>query len=582
MMFFKNLKIGAKLIALVAFLELIIIVVAWHGVSMNYGTADRYNYLLKMDTQATITANAMGLHFNQARIYQLKAMTAKDKEAVETALSEFNKYMDLCNQDLEKLNSMVESDAAKQEMAGMKKSYNEYINIAHGIVNNRLKDAKGNEINSVVRRSDESRLSGIAGDITASITNFADLGETAANGEIQRLSEENGKEVVFNIAIVAVLILVSLAIGLYFARDLARRLRGLGDAAGRIADGDLATEVETSTGDELGDAAASFEIMRQRVHESVMEIHNAADQVAAGSKNVSDASLALSQGATEQAASVEELSASITEIAAQTANNASNADKANSLSVKAKDQAEIGNDDMKEMLDAMEEINSSSANISKIIKVIDEIAFQTNILALNAAVEAARAGQHGKGFAVVAEEVRNLAARSAKAAKETTNMIEGSIEKVNMGRTIANKTAEALNEIVRDVSDVADIVNSIAKASLEQKQAIDQINQGVQQVSQVVQANSATSEEAASASQELNAQADRMRESVSHFRLSGGMNSFTHNYGNLKGNAYTDNSREILDKPDISGKPGGTIKPAAPGVKPKNIILTDDEGFGKY
>ncbi len=390
-------------------------------------------------------------------------------------------------------------------------------------------------------------------------------------------ANSNEQAIVTEIVIVAILVVLSLAIGIYFSRDLSQRLNELGWAAGRIADGDLSTEVRTSTGDELGDAAASFEIMRQRVHESVSDIHNAADQVAAGAKNVSDASLALSQGATEQAASVEELSASITEIASQTASNADNANRANDLTVKARQQAELGNEDMQEMLNAMEEINNSSNNISKIIKVIDEIAFQTNILALNAAVEAARAGQHGKGFAVVAEEVRNLAARSAKAAKETTDMIEGSIDKVNVGRNIANKTAEALNEIVINVADVADIVGSIAKASEEQKQAIDQINQGVQQVSQVVQSNSATSQEAASASQQLSAQADRMRETVAHFKLAKGVAK----YRSLTNAAMPDIPKNV-EKPDLEETPAPIIKPAAPGVKPKTIALTDEEGFGKY
>ncbi len=409
------------------------------------------------------------------------------------------------------------------------------------------------------------------------------MGEEAASQEVVKIADENRSSIFANIVVAAVLILISLAAGVYFSRDLSSRLKELGNAAARIADGDLVTEVQTSTGDELGDAAANFEIMRQRVHEAVSDIHNVADQVAAGAKNVSDASMGLSQGATEQAASVEELSASISEIASQTASNAENAERANNLTINCRAHAEQGNEDMKSMLNAMEDINNSSNNISKIIKVIDEIAFQTNIPALNAAVEAARAGQHGKGFAVVAEEVRNLAARSAKAAKETTDMIEGSIEKVNVGRTIANKTAEVLGTIVENVADVADIVEGIAKASNEQKLAIDQINQGVNQVSQVVQSNSATSEESASASQQLSAQADRMRERVRHFKLS----SSVVNYRN------TDMPKAVPvypEKPAESEVRFSAVKqdvkpmvtPAAPGVKPKTIALTDDEGFGKY
>ena len=213
------------------------------------------------------------------------------------------------------------------------------------------------------------------------------------------------------------------------------------------------------------------------------EINRVAGQVATASHQVADGSQALSQGANEQAATIEELSSSIEEIAGQTKRNALCAGQANELVNQSKEKAVRGNEQMQALLTAMNEINKGATNISKIIEAIDEIAFQTNILALNAAVEAARAGQYGKGFAVVAEEVRNLAGRSAEAAKETTELIESSMQKAADGTRIANQTATSLKEIVADVTQAADLVAEIASASNDQATGIAQINLGINQVS---------------------------------------------------------------------------------------------------
>ncbi len=290
------------------------------------------------------------------------------------------------------------------------------------------------------------------------------------------------------------------------------------------------------------------------------DIGEAADQVASGSRQVSDGSQALSQGSTEQASSIQELTASIAEIASQTKQNAVNAGQASQLAATARESAEKGNDQMKGMLSSMEAINESSANISKIIKVIDDIAFQTNILALNAAVEAARAGQHGKGFAVVAEEVRNLAARSAAAARETTDLIEGSIQKVQDGTRIAHATASALEEIVGGVEKAANLVVGIAEASNEQASGIAQINKGIEQVSQVVQNNSATAEESAAASEELSSQAELLKEMVSRFKVNKSIKALG-----------TGEPRMLTGK----AQPG-------PALSESPRILLDDSEFDKY
>jgi len=355
-----------------------------------------------------------------------------------------------------------------------------------------------------------------------------------------------------------VFVIISAIFTVIIAGSIGNPIKKIADAADKLSIGDLDINLDIKSKNEIGSLAKSFEnliastreqartveqvanadltaevairsekdLMGKKLSQLVnelndimMDVISASEQVAAGSRQVSDSSMSLSQGASEQASSIEELSASIEQLSAQTKMNAENAGKANKLAEDARINAEQGNNQMKEMLKSMEEINQSSSNIYKIIKVIDDIAFQTNILALNAAVEAARAGQQGKGFAVVAEEVRTLAARSANAAKETAELIEGSMKKVEGGTRIAQETAEALNNIVDKIKQAAELVNDITDASNEQASGIEQINQGIMQVSHVVQANSATSEEGAAASEELASQAELLKDIVGRFKL---------------------------------------------------------------
>jgi methyl-accepting chemotaxis protein len=284
-----------------------------------------------------------------------------------------------------------------------------------------------------------------------------------------------------------------------------------------IAGGDLTAELPLlSDKDTMG---LALRAMTENLNEKFGDIQASTALVATGSKQIADGAQTLAQGSTEQAAAVQELSTAIAEIADKTKNNAEMAGKAAALASTIKQNAEKGSSQMGQMTQAVKEINDASQAISKVIKTIDDIAFQTNILALNAAVEAARAGQHGKGFAVVAEEVRSLASKSAAAAKDTGALIQNSMEKAGLGAKIAGETAASLGEIVSGIHESSALVGDIAKSSEEQRLGIAQINRGIDQVAQVVQQNSATAEQSAAASEEMSGQSAMLEELISQFRL---------------------------------------------------------------
>lgn len=263
----------------------------------------------------------------------------------------------------------------------------------------------------------------------------------------------------------------------------------------------------------------SMRKINEQLSDTLSQINEGADQVSVGSQQVSNSAQALSQGATEQASSVEELASTINEISQHVTRNAQNAEEANLKANNVGNEAIESNRRMQEMLRAMTAISNSSSEIGKIIKTIEDIAFQTNILALNAAVEAARAGEAGKGFAVVADEVRNLASKSASASKNTSELIESSLKSVKDGTEIADDTAKSLETVVKGMKEVASTVDRISNASTEQASAISQVTQGVEQISAVIQTNSATAEESAAASQELSGQAQMLKGIVSGFQL---------------------------------------------------------------
>jgi len=320
-------------------------------------------------------------------------------------------------------------------------------------------------------------------------------------------------------------IVIGLGLTLFMAwlllRAIVDPLNAAVAVATRVANGELDGSIHIERDDELGKLMQALKNMTEKLSKIVTEVRASADSVGSAAKQISAGNNDLSQRTQEQASALEETASSMEEMTSTTKQNADNARQANQLAAGTRDQASQGGQVVSNAVEAMSEINTSSKKIADIIGVIDEIAFQTNLLALNAAVEAARAGEQGRGFAVVASEVRNLAQRSATAAKEIKGLISDSVEKVHSGSKLVDASGETLSGIVSSVKKVSDIVAEIAAASQEQSSGIEQVNKAIMQMDEVTQQNAALVEQAAAASKSMEDQAQKMVELMSFFRTGG-------------------------------------------------------------
>jgi methyl-accepting chemotaxis protein len=347
------------------------------------------------------------------------------------------------------------------------------------------------------------------------------LHATRVRQEAERAEATVRNAHLFMLLLSAASMLIAIGLGIFASRLVTRPVREICLLLENLAqgEGDLTRRLPVERNDEIGQMARWFNTFVEKLHDIVAQVTQAAEWTGATAQQLATASQQLSSGAQEQASSLEETAASLEQITATVRQNADNARQANQLATASRDTADKGRQVVTSAVDAMGAINAAAGQITDIIDVIDEIAFQTNLLALNAAVEAARAGEQGRGFAVVAAEVRNLAGRSATAAKEIKGLIHDSAQKVRVGSSLVDTSGKTLEEIVSSVRRVTDIIAEISAASQEQSQGIDQVNRAVAQMDNVTQSTAAQTEQVSATAQSLAAQAAQLQTLVGRFKL---------------------------------------------------------------